>query len=158
MFCAHLDTVPHEGADRGRLDDGRLPQRRRDDPRRRQQGGGRRAAGAGGAPRERARRPVGIELLFTVAEEQGAARSQGVRRLGAALGVRLRPRPREPDRRGDHRLARPTSGSTPSSSGAEAHAGIRPEDGPQRDRRRAPPRSRRWSSGGSTRRRRRTSA
>ena len=49
--------------------------------------------------------PVGLELLFTVAEEVGL---QGAKRFDAsqaALGVRLRLRPRDADRRDRHRLA-----------------------------------------------------
>ena len=69
MFCAHLDTVPHTGPIEV-VDDEGLSQPRRDDPRRRQQGGRRGLHGAGRAERRTTRR-VGLELLFTVAEEQG---------------------------------------------------------------------------------------
>ena len=91
LLCAHLDTVPHRRADRGRARRRRLPQTAGDDdPRRRQQGRG------GGAARARAPAsppsgaPVGVELLFTVAEENGLRGRQGVRRSRAALELRLR--------------------------------------------------------------------
>ena len=84
------------GADRARAGRGRLGERPRGDPRRRQQGGRRGAARAGPAPRGASGSPVGVELLFTVVRGERAARGQGVRRLRAALGVRLRVRPRQP--------------------------------------------------------------
>ena len=46
--------------------------------------------------------PVGVELLFTTAEELALRGREGGRPLGAAQRVRLRLRPRQPDRR-DHR-------------------------------------------------------
>ena len=49
MFCAHLDTVPHEGQIEVVIQDGVFRSRRRDDPRRRQQGRGGGLHGAGGA-------------------------------------------------------------------------------------------------------------
>ena len=49
--------------------------------------------------------PVGLELLFTVSEENALAGRQGVRRERPAVRLRLRLRPRDPDRRGRHGVA-----------------------------------------------------
>src|SRR5262249_45891974 len=72
MFCAHLDTVPHAGQVEVVEDEGVFRSRGETIP-----GADKKAAVA--VFRERAARaaeagappPVGIELLFTVAEEQG---------------------------------------------------------------------------------------
>ena len=102
---------PSRGPDRGRRRRRRLPQPRRHDPRRRQQGRGRGPDGAG--CRQVARpHPVGIELVFTVAEEQGlrGAKALDARRCARALasssttrrdrrGDRLDPDPAEDPRR-----------------------------------------------------------
>ena len=100
---------------------------------------------------------MGLELLFTVCEENGAA---GAKR--STLG-RLR---REFGYVFDHAtpigeviIASPTYFRIGAEfHGRAAHAGIRPEDGPQRRARRRPRRSRRCRSGASTRRRPPTSA
>ena len=101
-FFAHLDTVPEPGRDRGRA-------RRRgvSQPRARRSSGAdnkaavtvlvelaARHAAAAGRGRARAR----------VHRRRGGrpARREGARPRRAALAVRLRARPREPDRRGDH--------------------------------------------------------
>ena len=57
-----------------------------------------------------------------------AAGSEGARRLVAALAIRLRPRPRDPDRRGDHRGAdvQPARRRIRGHGGARGHP---PEDG-----------------------------
>ena len=62
--------------------------------------------------------PVGIELLFTVAEENGllGAKAFDVSKLTAEL--RLRVRPRDRDRRGDRRLAQLLPAVAPSSTAA----------------------------------------
>ena len=49
--------------------------------------------------------PVGIELLFTVAEEDGLAGAKAFDAVRAARRLRLRLRPRHADRRGRRRLA-----------------------------------------------------
>ena len=49
--------------------------------------------------------PVGIELLFTVSEENALAGAKAVRRRAAAVRLRLRLRPRDADRRGRDRVA-----------------------------------------------------
>ena len=72
--------------------------------------------------------PVGLELVFTVAEEDGLRGAKELDISIAALAVRLRARPREPDRRGDHRGA-DLQAAGRRVQGHEAHAGIRPEDG-----------------------------
>ena len=49
--------------------------------------------------------PVGVELLFTVSEENALAGAKAFDVERPAVGVRLRLRPRDPDRRGHHRVA-----------------------------------------------------
>jgi tripeptide aminopeptidase len=126
-FCAHLDTVPHEGPIEVVLEDGvyrsagetilgadnkaavavlvELAARHREDP-----------------------PPVGIELLFTVAEEQGlhgaaafdlsALRSETAFVLDHATDI------------GEVVTAAPSHHRIVADfSGVEAHAGLRPEDG-----------------------------
>ena len=113
MFCAHLDTVPDGGAVEVELDDGVYRSRGETIL-----GADNKAAVAvlvelAGAARRATRRRSGLELVFTVAEEDGL---RGAKAFDLALRSRygLRARPRDPDRRGDHRR-RPTSGSWPSS-------------------------------------------
>lgn len=128
MFCAHLDTVPHPE-----------PIEVVDD------GGVFRSAGAtilgadnkaavavlmelGNRALERGRPPIGIELLFTVAEEQGlrGAHAFDLSTLRSELGFVL-----------DHATpigelitAAPTYKKLVADfSGIEAHAGLRPEAG-----------------------------
>ena len=114
--------------DRGRARRRRLPQPRRDDPRRRQQGGRDRAGRARRAARRAPARRPGLELVFTVAEEDGlrGAKELDLGALRSPFG--LRARPREPDRRGDHRRAHlPAPGGRV--RGRRGPRGIRPEDG-----------------------------
>ena len=72
---------------------------------------------------------VGIELLLTVAEEQGLRGAKAFDASQLQLRSGLRPRPRRPGRRGDRRDPDPAEDPAPTSPGVEAHAGIRPEDG-----------------------------
>ncbi|MGD9735304.1 MAG: M20/M25/M40 family metallo-hydrolase [Solirubrobacterales bacterium] len=127
MFCAHLDTVPHEGRVEVVNDDGVF------------RSAGRTILGADNkaavavfmelAARVAERGPeVGIELLFTVAEEQGlrGAKAFDASSLRSRVGFIL-----------DH--AGPVGEvvvSTPTQQkiladfhGVEAHAGIKPEEG-----------------------------
>ncbi|HTR74430.1 MAG TPA: M20/M25/M40 family metallo-hydrolase [Solirubrobacterales bacterium] len=127
MFCAHVDTVPHEGRVEVVDDEGVF------------RSAGNTILGADNKAAvavfmELARRavenrpPVGVELLFTVAEEQGlrGAKAFDIGKLKASIGFVL-----------DH--AGPVGGvvmETPSQHkifadfiGVEAHAGVRPEDG-----------------------------
>lgn len=127
MFCAHLDTVPHEGQVEVVESEGVFHSRGKTIL-----GADNKAAVAvlmelvaryAGAPP-----PVGIELLLTVAEEQGlrGAKAFDVGRLRSDFGFVL-----------DH--AGPVGGvivTTPTQQkvvadfiGVEAHAGISPEDG-----------------------------
>ena len=106
LLCAHLDTVPLAGADRAGASStaaGRTPTTAI-------LGADNKAAVA--VMLELARRlrsqgaPVGIELLFTVARGERAARAprpSTPRRLRTRLRLRLRPR--DADRRGRRRLA-----------------------------------------------------
>ena len=136
LLCAHLDTVAAGGADRAGAGRRRLGERERRHPRRRQQGG------RGGDPRGRAalqRRGLArrVELLFTVAEEIGAARRQGfdVSQLRAEFGYVF-----------DHATpigeivtASPTLYRVEAEfHGKSAHAGLRPESGARRS---SPPRT-----------------
>jgi tripeptide aminopeptidase len=127
MFCAHLDTVPHAGQVEVLDDDGVFRSR------------GETILGADNkaalavfmelvARHADAPPPVGIELVLTVAEEQGlrGAKAFDSSALRSRLGFVL-----------DH--AGPMGGvivATPTQqkiradfTGVEAHAGIRPEDG-----------------------------
>jgi acetylornithine deacetylase/succinyl-diaminopimelate desuccinylase-like protein len=133
LLCAHLDTVPHDGVVEPVLvDDG-------------WESAGDTILGADNKAAVAvllalARRavvdglPVGVELLFTVSEENALA---GAKAVVAALAVRLRLRPREPDRRDRRRLADllPARGALPRSRRARRH----PTGGrAQRDRRGRP--------------------
>jgi tripeptide aminopeptidase len=127
MFCAHLDTVPHEGQVEVVEQDGVF----------RSRGGtilGADNKAAVAVLLELIARhaedppPVGIELLLTVAEEQGlrGAKAFDVGRLRSELGFVL-----------DHAgpvgeviVATPTQQKLVADfSGVEAHAGISPEEG-----------------------------
>ncbi|HSK49777.1 MAG TPA: M20/M25/M40 family metallo-hydrolase [Solirubrobacterales bacterium] len=129
MFCAHLDTVPHFGRVEVIEDEGVF--RSRDETILGADNKAAvavfmelaaRAAGAGEPP------PVGIELLLTVAEEQGlrGAKAFDVSQLHSEVGFVL-----------DHAgpvgeviVATPTQQKVRADfAGVEAHAGIRPEDG-----------------------------
>ena len=87
MFCAHIDTVPHRGQVEVVDDEGVFRSRGETilgadnkAARRRLHGAGRRArAEADGPP------PVGIELLLTVAEEQGLRGAKAFDTACAAL-------------------------------------------------------------------------
>ena len=79
LLCAHLDTVDAGGPIEPVLVDGGWVNAQRGDPRRRQQGGGRRDA-RGRAARAVEGAPVGLELLFTVGEENALRGRQGLRR------------------------------------------------------------------------------
>ena len=105
LLCAHLDTVAVgaeiEPVDRRR----RLGERQRRDPRRRQQGRRRRASSTVARRVTVEGSPVGVELLFTV-EEEDALRGAKEFDVGVlARRLRLRLRPRVADRRGRRRLA-----------------------------------------------------
>jgi tripeptide aminopeptidase len=127
MFCAHIDTVPHQGRVEVVNDEGVF------------RSAGETILGADNKAAvavfmELARRgvektpPVGIELLFTVAEEQGlrGAKAFDLTRLRAPIGYVL-----------DHAgpvgeviTATPTQMKILADFvGVEAHAGVRPEDG-----------------------------
>ena len=71
---------PHDGIDRAGPRRRRLGERGRHDPRRRQQGRRRRDARGSRGARAIEGSPVGLELLFTVSEENALGRRQGVRR------------------------------------------------------------------------------
>jgi tripeptide aminopeptidase len=127
MFCAHLDTVPHQGRVEVVNDEGVFRSRGKTIL-----GADNKAAVAVfmelGARASERRPEVGIELLFTVAEEQGlrGAKAFDVASLRSRVGFVL-----------DH--AGPVGEvvvSTPTQQkiladfhGVEAHAGIKPEDG-----------------------------
>jgi tripeptide aminopeptidase len=127
MFSGHLDTVPHEGPVEVVLDDGiyrsrgdtilgadnkaalavllELVDRHRENP-----------------------PPIGIELLFTVAEEDGlrGAKAFDVSTLRSEYGFVID----HASPIGDVIVAAPSyQRITAGFEGAEAHAGIRPEDG-----------------------------
>ena len=127
MFCAHLDTVPHRGQIEVIDDEGVFRSR------------GETILGADNkaavavfmeliARQAEAPGPVGIELVLTVAEEQGlrGAKAFDLSQLHSELGFVL-----------DHAgpvgeviVATPTQQKIRADfSGVEAHAGIRPEDG-----------------------------
>jgi tripeptide aminopeptidase len=127
MFCAHLDTVPHRGQVEVIDDEGVFRSH------------GETILGADNkaavavfmeliARHAEAPGPVGIELLLTVAEEQGlrGAKAFDLSQLRSELGFVL-----------DHAgpvgeviVATPTQQKIRADfSGVEAHAGIRPEDG-----------------------------
>jgi tripeptide aminopeptidase len=127
LFCAHLDTVPHEGGIEVVNDEGVF--RSRGDT---ILGADNKAAVAVFmelVTRHAAEPPsVGIELLLTVAEEQGlrGAKAFGVDALRSEVGFVL-----------DHAtpigevfIASPTQQQVIADfEGVEAHAGIRPEEG-----------------------------
>ena len=156
MFCAHIDTVPHKGQIEVVESEGVF------------RSAGETILGADNkaavavfmelvARHAAEPPPVGIELVLTVAEEQGLRGAKAFDVSTAALEVRLRPRPRQRDRRGDRHLADPAAGAgrLPRGRGARRH----PARGrQQRDRRRRGRDLARWSWAGSTRRRPPTSA
>jgi tripeptide aminopeptidase len=127
MFCAHLDTVPHRGQIEVVEDEGVFRSR------------GETILGADNkaavavfvelaARHAKEPPPVGIELLLTVAEEQGlrGAKAFDVSQLRSRVGFVL-----------DHSgpvgevvVATPTQQKVLADfHGVEAHAGVRPEDG-----------------------------
>ena len=157
LLCAHLDTVDAGGARSSRCSStaaGRTPTTAI-------LGADNKAAVA--VILEVARRcsvegsPVGLELLFTIGEEDALRGRQGVRRLAAAVRLRLRVRPRDADRRGGHRVADllPPRRRVPRPGRPRRHP---PRGRPQRHPRRRPGDRRRCRSAGSTSRRPPTSA
>ena len=127
MFCAHLDTVPHDGPVEVELSDGVFRSR------------GETILGADNkaavtvlvelaARHAQTPPPVGLELVFTVAEEDGL---RGAKALD--LGSLLSPYGFVFDHAspiGEVIVAAPTYERLAADfQGAEAHAGIRPEDG-----------------------------
>ncbi len=128
MFCAHLDTVPHTEPIEV-LDDGGVFRSKGETI----LGADNKAAVTvimelAARALERGKPPIGIELLFTVAEEQGlrGAHAFDVAELRAELGYVL-----------DHAtpigeliIAAPTYKKLVADfTGVEAHAGLRPEAG-----------------------------
>lgn len=127
MFAAHLDTVPHDGPIEVVRDDGVFRSR------------GSTILGADDkaavtvlvemAARAAARPPpVGIELVFTVAEEDGlrGAKELDLEALRSPLGFVLD----HASPIGEVITAAPTHNRVIAEfEGAEAHAGLRPEDG-----------------------------
>ena len=127
MFCAHLDTVPHEGPIEVELADGVYRSR------------GGTILGADdkaavtvlvelAARHATAPPPIGIELVFTVAEEDGlrGAAELDLRAIRAPFGYALD----HASPIGELITAAPTHQSLVAEfEGAAAHAGIRPEEG-----------------------------
>jgi tripeptide aminopeptidase len=127
MFCAHIDTVPHSGQVEVVNDEGVFRSR------------GETILGADNkaavavfmelvARHAEAPPPVGIELLLTVAEEQGlrGAKAFDVGALRAEYGFVLD----HASPIGEVIVTSPTQQSIRADfTGVEAHAGIRPEDG-----------------------------
>jgi tripeptide aminopeptidase len=127
MFCAHLDTVPHEGPVEVVLDEGVY--RSRGDT---ILGADDKAAVAVlielAARHATSPPPVGIELLFTVAEEDGlrGAYAFDVAKLRSEIGFVLD----HASPIGEVITAAPSYQRIVADfAGAEAHAGIRPEAG-----------------------------
>jgi tripeptide aminopeptidase len=127
MFCAHLDTVPHEGPVEVELSDGVYRSR------------GDTILGADNkaavtvlvelaARHAQAPPPTGLELVFTVAEEDGlrGAKALDLQSLHSPYGFVLD----HASPIGEVVVAAPTYERLAARfEGAEAHAGIRPEDG-----------------------------
>lgn len=127
MFCAHLDTVPHDGLIEVAREDGVFRSR------------GETILGADNkaavavlielvARHAEEPPPVGVELLLTVAEEQGlrGAKAFDVAALRSGRGFVLD----HASPIGEVIVSSPTQQRlTADFSGVEAHAGIRPEDG-----------------------------
>jgi tripeptide aminopeptidase len=127
MFCAHLDTVPHDGPIEVVLDQGVFRSR------------GDTILGADNkaavtvlmelaARYATAKPPVGLELVFTVAEEDGlrGAKELDLGALRSQFGFILD----HASPVGEVITAAPTyERLTAEFEGTEAHAGIRPEDG-----------------------------
>jgi tripeptide aminopeptidase len=127
MFCAHLDTVPHEGPVEVELSDGVY--RSRGDT---ILGADNKAAVTVLAElavrHAQAPPPVGLELVFTVAEEDGlrGAKALDLQSLRSPYGFVLD----HASPIGEVVVAAPTYERLAARfEGAEAHAGIRPEDG-----------------------------
>jgi tripeptide aminopeptidase len=127
LFCAHLDTVPHDGRIEVVLDQGVFRSR------------GETILGADdkagvtvlaelAARYPAARPPIGVELVFTVAEEDGlrGAKELDLDGLRSRFGFVLD----HASPIGEVITAAPTHERlTAEFEGTEAHAGIRPEDG-----------------------------
>ena len=156
MFCAHIDTVPHRGQIEVVESDGVF------------RSAGETILGADNkaavavfmelvARHAAEPPPVGIELVLTVAEEQGlrGAKAFDASTLRSDCGFVLDHA--SADRRGDRHLADPAAGAAPTSPGSRPT----PASAPRTAATRSPPprrRSRAWSWAGSTRRRPPTSA
>ena len=130
LLCAHIDTVPPLAPIEPVVADGVLAERERRDPRRRQQGGGRGRASSSSAGSRAAPEPppVGLEVLFTVSEENGlrGAKAFDTGRLRSGFGYVFD----HASPIGDVILASPTYDRIIAEfRGRAAHAGIRPEDG-----------------------------
>lgn len=128
MFCAHLDTVPHDEPIEVELDDEGIYRSSGDTI----LGADNKAAVAVllelAARHSKEPPPVGIELLFTVAEEQGllGAAAFDLSRLRSDTGFVLD----HASAIGEVITATPTHMRIRAEfKGVEAHAGIRPEDG-----------------------------
>jgi len=128
MFCAHLDTVPHDGPIEVELDEDGIYRSAGDTI----LGADNKAAVAVlielAARHAEEPPPVGIELLFTVAEEQGLRGAAAFDRsaLRAETGFVLD----HATAIGEVITAAPTHMRVRAEfKGVEAHAGIRPEDG-----------------------------
>ena len=157
MFCAHLDTVPHDEPIEVELADGVYRSR------------GETILGADNKAAvavlielaaRAARAPpaaVGIELVFTVAEEDGLRGAKALDLGALRAAVRLRARPREPDRRGDRRRA-DLPAAVAEFEGARGACRDPARGRPQRDRGRRRGDRGDGARAGSTTRRRRTSA
>jgi tripeptide aminopeptidase len=127
MFACHLDTVPHDGPIEVVLDQGVYRSR------------GETILGADdkaavtvlielGARRAQRRTPIGLEILFTVAEEEGLRGAKALQpgSLRSSLGFVLD----HASPIGEVITAAPTHKRLVAEfEGAEAHAGIRPEEG-----------------------------
>jgi tripeptide aminopeptidase len=127
MFCAHLDTVPHEGLIEVAHEDGVFRSR------------GETILGADNkaavavfmelvARHAEQPPPIGIELLLTVAEEQGlrGAKAFDISALRSDFGFVLD----HASAIGEVIVSSPTQQRLVADfAGVEAHAGIRPEDG-----------------------------
>ena len=138
LLCAHLDTVPLAAPVEPVRRRRRLGERQRGDPRRRQQGRGRGdararpAAGVGARSRPRSASsccsPSARRSSLRGAQEFDASAAAQPRSATCSTTPRRSARSCSP--------RRPTTGSSAELRGRAAHAGIEPEDGPQRDRRR----------------------
>ena len=129
MFCAHIDTVPHQGPDRGgraRKASSAVAARRSSAPTTRP----RSRSSWSWSPATPQRAAAGRDRAAADRRRgAGAARGEGVRRLGAALASAASSST-TPSAIGEVIVTSPTQQRILADfSGVEAHAGIRPEDG-----------------------------